>query len=123
MHLDIYVLCIYSKTYLSINLLKKLRFEMGRVPLYKIQKIDQIFSFDLAGGVYTRWWFTGSANLLWLLVKMGMGRPGPSLGSGPMASSPILGVMGRPIFLKCYGLNGPLGIMGRPKYFFYNHKP
>ena len=47
----------------------------------------------------------------------GMGRPGPSFGPGPMASIPILGVMGRPISPSCYGLDGPLGIMGRPKYF------
>jgi len=50
-------------------------------------------------------------------LKMGMGRPGPGLGPGPMASRPIPGVMGRPISPRCYGLDGPLGIMGRPKYF------
>ena len=59
-----------------------------------------------------------------LFFKMGMGRPGPVFGPGPMALRPILGVMGRPIFPRCYGLDGPLGIMGRPKYFFIilNHE-
>ena len=56
-------------------------------------------------------------------VKMGMDRSGPGLGPGPMALRPILGVMGRPIFPICYVLDRPLGIMGRPKYFFYNPKP
>ena len=50
-------------------------------------------------------------------------RPWPGLGPGPMASRPILGVMDRSIFSRCYGFDGPLGIMGRPKYFFYNPKP
>ena len=53
----------------------------------------------------------------WQRLKMGMGQPGPGLGPGPMASRPILGVMGRPISSRCYGLDGPLCIMGRPKYF------
>ena len=57
-------------------------------------------------------------------IKMGMAQPGPSLGPGPMASRPILGVMGRLISPKCYGLDGPFGIMGRPKYFsiILNHE-
>ena len=57
-------------------------------------------------------------------VKMGMGRPGPGLGPGPMALRPILEVMSRPIFPRWYGLEGSLGIMGRPKYFFIilNHE-
>ena len=57
-------------------------------------------------------------------VKMRMGRPGPGLGPGPMASRPILRVMGRPISPRCYVFDGPLGIMGRPKYFFIilNHE-
>ena len=50
-------------------------------------------------------------------LKKGMGQPGPSLGPDPMASRPILRVMGRPISPICYGLDGPFGIMGRPKYF------
>ena len=50
--------------------------------------------------------------------NVGMGRSGPGLGPGPMASRPILGVMSRPISPRCYGLDGPLGIIGRPKYFF-----
>ena len=39
-------------------------------------------------------------------------------------SWPIIGVMGRPISPRCYGLNDPLGIMGRPKYFsiILNHE-
>ena len=55
---------------------------------------------------------------------MGMGRLGPGLGPGAMASRPILGVMGRPISLRCYDFDGPLGIMGRPKYFsiILNHE-
>ena len=54
----------------------------------------------------------------------GMGRPGPSLEPGPMTSSLILGVMGLPISPRCYSLDGPLGIMGRPKYFsiILNHE-
>ena len=57
-------------------------------------------------------------------VKMGMDRSGPGLGPGPMALRPILGVMGRLISPKCYGLDGPFGIMGRPKYFsiILNHE-
>ena len=67
---------------------------------------------------------TDVGNLDSNLVKMGMGRPGPGLGPGPMASRPILGVMGRPISPRCYGIDGPLGIMGRPKYFsiILNHE-
>jgi len=55
---------------------------------------------------------------------MEMGRAGPSLGPGPMASMPIPGVMDRPISPKCYGFDGPLGIMSRPKYFsiILNHE-
>ena len=57
-------------------------------------------------------------------LKMGMGRPGPGLASGSMTSRPILGVMGRPISPKYYGLDDPLGIMSRSKYFFItlNHE-
>jgi len=57
-------------------------------------------------------------------LKMRMGRPGPGLEPGLMASRPILGVMGRPISPRCYGLDGPLDIMGRPKYFsiILNHE-
>ena len=57
-------------------------------------------------------------------LKKGMGQPGPSLGPDPMASRPILRVMDRPISPICYGLDGPFGIMGRPKYFYIilNHE-
>ena len=51
-------------------------------------------------------------------LKMGMGRPGPGLGPGPMASRPILGVMGRPISPWW-----PIGYYGRTQIFFYNPKP
>jgi len=42
---------------------------------------------------------------------MAIGRPNPK------ASRPILGVMGRPISYKCYGLIDPVDNIGRPKYF------
>ena len=48
---------------------------------------------------------------------MGIERPGPGLGPGPVASRPILGDMGRPISPKDHGLIGPMGSMGQPKYF------
>ena len=40
---------------------------------------------------------------------MGMGRPGPDLGPGPVALRPILELMGRPISPRCYGLDSLLG--------------
>jgi hypothetical protein len=47
-------------------------------------------------------------------IKMGSGRPGPGLGSGPGASRPVAGAMGRPILRKPCGFTGPLGT-DRPK--------
>ena len=66
----------------------------------------------------------GDEGVAVVQFKMGMGRPGPGLVPGPMASRPILGVMRRSISPRCYGLDGPLGIMDRPKYFsiILNHE-
>ena len=59
-------------------------------------------------------------NLIWrarhpVNLKMGMGRPGPGLGPGPMAPRSVCEAMGRPISSENYGLADPLGIWGRPK--------
>ena len=60
-----------------------------------------------------------SARVRAVVFQDGNGPTRPVFGPGPMALRPILGVMGRPIFPRCYGLDGLLGIMGRPKYFFF----
>ena len=58
-----------------------------------------------------------SARVRAVVFQDGNGPTRPVFGPGPMALRPILGVMGRPIFPRCCGLDGPLDIMGRPKYF------
>ena len=59
-----------------------------------------------------------------LYFKMGIGRPGSGLGPSPMASRPILGVMGRPIFSRCYGLMAHWILWVDPNIFFIilNHE-
>jgi hypothetical protein len=50
---------------------------------------------------------------------MRMGRPGPGLGPGPVASRPICKATGRPKFPEAFGLAGPMGTLGpTQKYFF-----
>ena len=56
--------------------------------------------------------------------KGAAGRSGPGLGPGPMALRPILGVMGRPIFSRCYGLMAHWILWVDPNIFFIilNHE-
>jgi len=48
-----------------------------------------------------------------------MGRPGPRLGPGLMASRSICKAMGRPKYEKAFGLIGPMGTM-RPTQKYYH---